>query len=161
MSVSVSVSNEKELYSFLKKFPQEITQKVMKKSVRAGAEVTQKEAKRRVPVNTGNLRDSIKIVKRKRIDGNKLSKNEIAYSVIAGKVYKTKTYKSSTGEKTRVKGLLADGWYAHFIEFGTANIPAQSFMRTAIDSTMISSFSKFKEVTKSETNKILAKGIRL
>ena len=33
------------------------------------------------------------------------------------------------------QGAKVDGWYAHFVEFGTVHQPAQHFMRNAFDTT--------------------------
>lgn len=159
MAGSVTVDGEKALAEFLKKFPQDITNKVMKKAVRAGAMLVYKEMKRRVPVRSGNLRDSIKVVKRKRIDKRKLGKNEIVYSVIPKRTTRRKTFKLASGEKWTIKGMVADGYYAHMVEYGTVHQSAQPFMRPAIDATRVASFDKFKSVTKNEVTKYLqAKG---
>lgn len=65
-----------------------------------------------VAVNTGKLRRSISL-KRSRMKGNE----------IGAEVY-TK----------QGKGVTNDGWYWHFVEYGTVHSPAQPFIRPAIES---------------------------
>lgn len=156
MAGGVTIDGEKALYKFLKEFSQEITQKVMNKAVRAGATVVLKEMKRRVPVRTGNLKESIKVVKRKKVDGRRLGKDELVYSVLPKRNTKRKTIKLKDGTKWKIKGVMSDGWYAHMVEYGTVKQSAQPFMRPAIEATRVASFDKFKSVAKKETAKYLA-----
>jgi HK97 gp10 family phage protein len=79
-------------------------------AVRAGARVLVKEAKRLVPVDTGRLRDSIKVVTLKK---NKRGANEVGAVVGFEK------------PASRI---------AHLVEFGTSHSSAQPFMRPAMDS---------------------------
>jgi HK97 gp10 family phage protein len=79
-------------------------------AVRAGARVIVKEAKRLVPVRSGHLRDSIKIVT--------LKKNQKASDVVGVLIGFEKP-------SSRI---------AHLIEFGTSHSAAQPFMRPAMDS---------------------------
>lgn len=89
----VTVKGVDELLKALKQFPQNIQKNVLKGAVRAGAASLVKEAKANVPVDTGNLKESIGIV-----------------------AVKSKKPQYIQFKVTTRKG---DGWYAHMVEFGT------------------------------------------
>lgn len=87
-------------------------------ALHAGAELVAAEARRLAPVDTGALRDSIKVADERdaRIYGKV---NGADVSVFIGPV-------GSTEE--------GDVFYARFVEFGTRYMKAQPFMRPAIQS---------------------------
>ncbi len=100
----------KALLKTLNTLPQNIQKNVMVGAVRAGANVVRDEARRLAPIDTGNLKKSLVSIRRKG------DKNTIQFSV------------------TPSKGKPNDGWYAHFLEFGTSKMAAQPFLRPAIES---------------------------
>lgn len=100
----------KALIKTLNTLPQNIQKNVMVGAVRAGANVVRDEARRLAPIDTGNLRKSLVSIRRKG------DKNTIQFSV------------------TPSRGGKYDGWYAHFVEFGTSKMAAQPFLRPAIES---------------------------
>lgn len=102
----------KDLLKTLEQFPIRIQKNVMTGATRAAANVVRDEARRLVPKDTKNLQKSIRTVKRKS------RKGEIRFSVVPVK-----------GRKYKY-----DGWYAHFIEFGTSKQTPQPFMRPAFQS---------------------------
>lgn len=99
----------KKLIETLQKFPKNIQKNVMVGAVRAGANVIRDEARRKVPIKTGTLKKSIVSIQRKAQNGL------ITFSV------------------TPSKGKPNDGWYAHFVEFGTSHSSAKPFLRPAFD----------------------------
>lgn len=86
----------------------------------AGAEVVADEARRLVPLLSGNLRDSI-IVSARAIGGSAGS----ATVALGGGVTTVFVGPSSGGS--------ADGFYGHMIEFGTFTAAAHPFMTPAIE----------------------------
>lgn len=108
MSISYDI-NSKALMGVLKTLPKNIQKNVMTGAIRASANVVRDEARRLVPKDTRNLEKSIVSIQRKALNG------EIIFSV------------------TPSKGDRYDGWYAHFIEFGTINQAAQPFLRPAFE----------------------------
>lgn len=58
---SVEVKGFDELARKLKTLPREVAARVMRSAVRAGAKVIQENIRQRTPVETGALRDSIKV----------------------------------------------------------------------------------------------------
>jgi len=105
---SAGVSGVDAVNDALNQLPQKLQDRALKNAMAAGAREIRKEAKRLVPVDEGDLRDSI---------------------VVARKVKKTKT-----GRGNVVVGLRGVGrFYAHLIEFGTSKQSAQPFMRPALD----------------------------
>lgn len=99
----------KKLIETLQKFPKNIQKNVMVGAVRAGANIIRDEARRKVPIKTGTLKKSIVSIQRKAQNGL------ITFSV------------------TPSKGKTNDGWYAHFVEFGTSHSSAKPFLRPAFD----------------------------
>ena len=99
----------KKLIETLQKFPKNIQKNVMVGAVRAGANVIRDEVRRKVPIKTGALKKSIVSIQRKAQNGL------ITFSV------------------TPSRGGNNDGWYAHFVEFGTSHSSAKPFMRPAFE----------------------------
>ena len=83
-----------ELQARLRELPVKIERNVLRAAIRAGAKVFQDEARRRVPVRTGRLRDNIRVSVR-------LVRGRVLGTVKAG------------GGKNAV-------WYAHLVERGTS-----------------------------------------
>ena len=148
-----------EIKKTMKKLNEDLAVKVTREAVRDATKIIQKEAIRRFDANwnsrTGNLRASIKLVKRKRIDGERVSKYTPTYAVLSKRVYKRKTYTDAQGNKTRVKGLVADGWYARFLEYGTSKIVAKPFLRPAGENKKDEAFQYFKKTIVSKAKKIV------
>ncbi|WP_345993761.1 HK97-gp10 family putative phage morphogenesis protein [Sulfurimonas sp. HSL-1716] len=126
--VEATLIGEDEMLNVLKNFSHNVQKRLMRQAVRSGAKVIMEDIKRRVPVDTGSLRDSLDVVKRKSKD-----KNEIYYSVLPrASKKKTKKFKLKDGTRWKIKGEVAAGWYAHFVEFGTSHSAPHPFMRPAI-----------------------------
>lgn len=111
MSTFVHVKGLDELQKFLDALPAKMEANVMRSALRAGAQVIAQEAKANVPVDTGRLRDSIRVTTRSR-------RGTVYASVKAG----SKDTKKKVSEK-RGGGISVsyeNAWYAHFVEYGTA-----------------------------------------
>jgi len=120
----VDVKGDKIVLDMLKKLPESIRKNVLRGMLKAGAKVLLDEAKSNVPVRTGNLRDSLTVIPRRSLD-----KNIIRYSLTPLKnKTRTKRFKVN-GKKWSITGQVADGFYAHMVEFGTKNMAAQPFIR--------------------------------
>lgn len=105
--IDVEVKGLKELEESLKRLPDDLARTALAQAVFAGAKVVRDEAKRLCPVETGNLRESIRI-KRKKNPGWKNA--TVLYQVGPGRSRK----KGKDGKYT------VDGYYSHMVEFGTA-----------------------------------------
>ena len=123
----------KKLIETLQKFPKNIQKNVMVGAVRAGANVIRDEARRKVPIKTGTLKKSIVSIQRKAQNG------QITFSV------------------TPSKGKPNDGWYAHFVEFGTSHSSAKPFLRPAFDQSNNESLEASKRYIAERIPKELAK----
>jgi HK97 gp10 family phage protein len=89
---NIKITGGRELAEALKQLPKQLQQNVMRQALRAGAKLIQDKAKELVPVDTGDLKKSIKI-------GTSSRRKEVRSTVAT-------------------KG---DGAYiARFVEFGTA-----------------------------------------
>lgn len=126
----------KKLIETLQKFPKNIQKNVMVGAVRAGANVIRDEARRKVPIKTGTLKKSIVSIQRKAQNGL------ITFSV------------------TPSKGKPNDGWYAHFVEFGTSHSSAKPFLRPAFDQSNNESLEASKRYIAERIPQELAKAKR-
>jgi HK97 gp10 family phage protein len=156
--VEVEVTGQKEIQRVMNRLSEDLAVKVTRNAVRGATKIIQKEAIRifhqKWHTRSGNLEDSIKVVKRKRIDGERVSKHTPTYSVMAKRVWKRKRYKDSAGNKITVKGLVADGYYAQFLEYGTSTIAAKPFLRPAAERKKDEAFVYFKKEILKEAKKI-------
>ncbi|TLP41040.1 HK97-gp10 family putative phage morphogenesis protein [Arcobacter arenosus] len=111
MSIEIkSTLKTDDLLEALKQFPQNIQKNVLNGALRAGCKPILDAAKENVPKDTGNLKKSLGIIKRRSRD-----KSKVRFSV------------------TPRRGGKYDGFYAHMIEFGTSKMSAQPFMRPAFE----------------------------
>lgn len=131
----------KDLLKALEKFPVNFQKRVFNGAIRAGAAPIRDEARRLVPLETGNLEKSITIVKRRQL---RLNKNLVTFSVTPIKkqgFYKTFAVDSEnnkgSGRRKQYRAAKSQGeiggWYAHFLEFGTEKMIAQPFLRPAFN----------------------------
>ena len=111
-----------DLLKALKQFPQNIQKNVITGAIRAGCKPILNEAKANIPIDSGNLKKSMGIIKRKSRD-----KTKVRFSV------------------TPRRGGKYDGFYAHMIEFGTSKMTAQPFMRPAYENQDDQSINAAKE----------------
>ena len=97
------------IYQKLQQYPKKIGNKLASKAGRSAAKVLAKKVKELVPVDSGDLEDSIKVRAAKgRRDGAK------GAMVITGKGF-----------------FKGDTYYGGMIEYGTKRMPNQSFLRHA------------------------------
>jgi len=114
-SFNFEIQGAKELERALKQLGPKIEKSVAKSAVRAGANVIAKEARLRVPQESGTLKRSIRVVARSRRTGDAVA------SVV-----------TRSGKRWNAKRMNA--WYAPLVEFGTKLRPATPFLRPALDS---------------------------
>lgn len=108
----IQVIGGDELAKVMKQFIPRVANNLMRATVHGIAGEVSKEAKKRVPKRTGNLRKSIKAKRRRGKPGQPVS------DVIA-----------ESGSKAK-----HDGFYWRFVEYGTqTGVPEQKFMRPARD----------------------------
>lgn len=107
--VNFEIKGAKEMERLLKELGPQVANKVGDQAVRAGARPIVEEAKRLVPVRTGQLRDSIT----------------------------TQVDRRSGGDNERVALIgfkRPASSRAHLVEFGTSHSAPRPFMRPALDS---------------------------
>lgn len=85
------ISGGRELDAFLQSLPAKVEKNIMRAALRAGANQFKAEVKANVPVDDGDLRDSVRVSTR--------SKRGTVYASL------------KVGNKK--------AWYAHFVEYGT------------------------------------------
>lgn len=89
------------------------------RALRAGGEIIADEARRLVPIDSGELRESIQVGG----DGLNSSRQEVRQ----GRAVISVGPRQGPG--------YPDGFYAHMVEFGTVKMAAEPFMRPAVDNT--------------------------
>lgn len=94
---------------------------VVTAALEAGGEVIAEEARRLVPVRTGNLRESIGVATGG-LNYSALSLSKAGISVEIG--------------PRQGRDEPHDGFYGHMVEFGTFKMAPQPFMRPAFDTTV-------------------------
>lgn len=152
--LDVEVRGMNDMTNILKNFPIKLRKQALATAMRAGANVIRDEAKHNLlangSVDTGNLVDSIVAQRRRTKD-----KNLVWFSVMPkGTLMKTKTYKAKDGSKTKVKGLVASGYYGHMVELGTSSTPAKPFLRPA-ESKSEEAYSAIKKHLSKKVDKLL------
>ena len=90
---NVGITGGEDLIAALREFPVKLEVQVMASALRGGAKVVQAQAVQNVPVDSGDLRDSIKIRRR--------------------------TNKRTGYINLLVSAGNKKAWYAHLVEFGT------------------------------------------
>ena len=104
---------------------------VIRKGLRTSGNVVLKEARRRVTVETGNLRRSLKLDVRVRREG-----------------WGTARVFPRQGSDQR-----HDGFYGRFVELGTVHMPARPFLRPALDHSRRESEQAFAQALREEIEK--------
>lgn len=101
----VRVKGLADLNKLLQQLPAKMEANVLRGALRAGAKVLEAQVRANVPVDTGRLRDSIRVSVRSR-------RGRVTASVFAGGATKKKV----TGGKVS----YSNAYYAQWVEFGTA-----------------------------------------
>lgn len=135
--ITSNVQGVDELLESLKQFPQNIQKNVITGAIRAGCKPILQAAKANVPTDSGNLKKSLGIVKRRSKD-----KTKVRFSV------------------TPRRGGKFNGFYAHMIEFGTSKMSAQPFMRPAFDNQDNQSIEEAKKYLAKRIDKEIEKARR-
>ncbi len=120
---TVQISGLRELGEAMKTLRADVAGKVARQAVAAGAGIVRKAARQGAPVDSGNLQAAI-VMKRER--QTRLTEEYI----VAPRKGKTRDVKAAKRGEGR---LGKDAYYAHMVEFGTVKMPAQPFLRPALE----------------------------
>lgn len=107
----VRVKGLNDLHQFMQTLTAKLEANVMRAALREGAAVVAQEVKARVPVNTGRLRDSVRVTGGSR-------RGKVFVTVKAGGQDTRKRVVTTAGGKVRVK--YDNAFYAQWVEYGTA-----------------------------------------
>lgn len=105
--VKFEIKGLKEVIKNLKELEPKVQKKVVRKALREGTKIVQKEMQGEAPTDTGALKKSIKV-----------------------RAGKQKKHSLSVKVETD-KSQFPDQYYSAFVEFGTSKQPAQHFMENA------------------------------
>lgn len=130
MSVTVKIRNKDRLLAALKRKIPKVVDGLAAANVKSAQDIAA-SAQRLVPVGSGTLRDSIKVVGPGQRTPGGVTVPETGAMVIAGE---------------------GDAFYAPFVEFGTVNQPASPFL--------FPSYRIFKRRAKSRAGRAIGKAIR-
>lgn len=121
MGTRVEMRGFDELERKLAKLATSLPEARQQKILSDAGEIVAEEARMLAPVRFGNLRDSIAVS-----------------TEVLGGAFKMDGGLSLGSLQVLIgpsKGGNPDGFYGHFVEFGTVSMPAQPFMRPAFDHT--------------------------
>lgn len=128
--MTVKVEGLRQIADALNKLDKKVSTKIARKAARAGALLIRDEAKRRVPVDTGLLKQNIVVKKfRDRGEGN------VRYGI--GLISSKAVYRDN--KVNRRKGRVGQSYYrdktfyGHMVEFGTIKMKAKPFLRPAFE----------------------------
>ncbi|MBI1347242.1 hypothetical protein GC163_13255 [bacterium] len=110
MSVSVDIRGLNRVLKQLRNLEPKLSKKVLRKALREGAKVVQKEAKSTIPKVSGTTRKSLKVRAGKR------SKHTIRFKMV-----------------TAFPKSDADAFYYSFVELGTQYIRRRNYLKEATD----------------------------
>lgn len=143
--MQIKVEGLAELAKALKALPAEIAGKnggPLRKAIGRAAVVIRDDARRRAPVDTGNLRDNIIAVrKRKSPQGTE------GYFVEVRRKRRKYANTRANRRKGRVGKTyenLGEAYYGMFVELGTAKMPDQPFLRPAFESKKAEAVETFR-----------------
>lgn len=118
---SVNIIGLQELERALNALPARIEKRVVENALTSGARLIVREAKARVPVDTGQLRNSIRVARLARQQRRQAGRVFIGFRPPASR-------------------------RAHLTEFGTSKQAAQPFMRPALDTKAGEFFAQFRKM---------------
>jgi len=139
----------KNIKQALSKLPAVLQQRVVAGATRAAAKTIAEDAKSRVPVDTGNLKMSIKVRKAKKKE--RKEGVETYYAVPVTKYFNRSATLRIKMKKERVVH------YAQMVEFGTSKMAARPFLRPAYEAGAQKSMDAFKKYALERTDKEIAK----
>lgn len=125
MKMSAKIDGVDKLIRKLDRLPAAIGRNIERRVLMEAGEIIAARARELVPVDTGNLRDSI-VVSDRPLGG--AFKMDAAGAASTGEGRMTVYIGPKTGGRN-------DGYYGHMVEFGTVKMAAQPFLRPAFDST--------------------------
>ncbi|KQQ89925.1 hypothetical protein ASF77_23390 [Massilia sp. Leaf139] len=132
----MNVEGFKELAENLKKLGPRLAKNGLRAATSAGAALIRNEARNLAPVDTGEMKRDIQIKREREVRGGELV--TASYSVY-----------TRGGKKSRLSGKARnvdkDSFYWKFVEFGTAKMPAQPFMRPAFDAKKVAAVEAIGE----------------
>jgi HK97 gp10 family phage protein len=129
-----NVKGADQICANLRSMTETLRKRLLRKSVVAGAYVVRDAARSKAPVRTGRLRDAIII----KLIPERTNKWQVTYYVVArsGKRFQNIRVRFRDGaefgvRKYSYRAYNGDAFYWRFVEFGTARMSAQPFMRPA------------------------------
>ncbi|WP_159990817.1 HK97-gp10 family putative phage morphogenesis protein [Pelistega ratti] len=149
--MKVRVEGLRELSDRLEKLDKKVAGQVVRKAAIEGSKLIRNEAKNRVPVYLGILKQNI-VVKRFRDRG----KGNVRYGI--GLVSSRAVYKNN--KVNRKKGRVGKTYYqgktvyGHMVEFGTRKMKARPFLRPAFESQKEKAVDVVKNTLKQEIDKL-------
>ncbi|HJV73167.1 MAG TPA: HK97-gp10 family putative phage morphogenesis protein [Noviherbaspirillum sp.] len=116
------LSGFRELAAAMRELPERVARNTLRRATSSAAAIIRNEARAKAPVDTGEMRRDIQIKRERDTKGEMSAK----YSVFV-----------RSGKKSRLSGksrdVQKDSYYWRFVEFGTAKMAAQPFMRPAFE----------------------------
>jgi len=159
---SLHVLGMKQVGEALKALPEKIKDKVAAKSVMEGSKVIQKAVQQLVPVDSGLLKDSIRVARRRK----NVPKEMIQYVVFVRGTQSSSgrrnTMKTQRGSKkgpnmNRTATQVNLPYYWYFLEFGTSKMSKRPFMVPAFASSAQDALNRTRDYARQRIEKEIAK----
>ena len=129
----------------LEQLAPKLARRALRKGVKAVGDMWIAEMQGRVPVDTGNLRESIKAVISTK------SRGKVASAKVAvGPSLDLKDPRRKTDDSSQQPGV-----YGMFVELGTSKMPARPYMRGTFDATKDKAVQLFAEVLRDELEDVV------
>lgn len=137
--MTVTLRGAKELEALLKQMPERVAKNVTVNGLRAGARIIAKQARANVRANPSI--DSRLL--EKNITSRARRRSKQGSAVVAVGVARVTAMIVRKGEKNATKATPSR--YAHFTEFGTKTMPAEPWLRPALDDKAVEAIAKIGE----------------
>lgn len=122
-----------ELSKKLKEMPIKLAKNGLRAAVNAGAQVVYKEARARVPVDTGRVKKNIYKKQIREKSNNVQQTYYVGVRLGSGGTYAKTKANVRKGRVGKSYDTESRAFYWRFLEFGTSKLPARPFLRPAFD----------------------------
>jgi HK97 gp10 family phage protein len=140
----------------LRALPLHVKQKIADGAVREAAKVVQKDAIARAPHDTGLLKRSIRIARRRRGLPWYLSQFVVHVRGVQSSSGRRRRQRRGRGQAdAQATDLLPFYWY--FLEFGTYKMAARPFMRPAFDASGVSALERARDYARRRVDRAVPK----
>ncbi|CAN5335385.1 hypothetical protein BH10PSE12_BH10PSE12_02720 [soil metagenome] len=141
--MSIHINGAKEVEALLKQLPERLAKNVTTNALRAGARIIAKRAREIVVANPSI--DSGLLAKNITARARRRSRQGRAYGAATVSVGVARVAKMVVRKGKKKAEKASPSRYAHLVEFGHDNVPAEPFLRPALDEKAIEAITRIGE----------------